>query len=133
MGRCAFYASQAALLDTGAQLAELAAELGAETAAALRFTRKTGNTHADKSYLPYRQLVRTLAGKTTAPGGFNDAEFDEQAHQAALRGDPIPLAFFHTHRALAACLCNDQVALAHHADAAVGLGLAIHPHFPSAR
>jgi len=120
-----FYPSQAALLDTGAQLAELAAE----TAAALRFTRKTGSTTAEKSYLPYRQLVRTLRGETSAPGSFNDAEFDEQAHQTALHGDPIPLAFFHTHRALAACLFNDHGALAHHVESALGLVLAIHPHY----
>ncbi|WP_157817473.1 AAA family ATPase [Candidatus Thiodictyon syntrophicum] len=123
-----FYASQAALLDTGAQLAELEAE----TAAALRFTRKTGSTTAEKSYLPYRQLVRTLRGETTAPGSFNDAGFDEQAHQTALRGDPIPLAYFHIHRALAACLFNDHGALAHHVETALELGLAIHPDYATA-
>lgn len=123
-----FYASQAALLDTCAHLAEIQAE----NASALIFSIKIGHLHAEQSYLPYRQLIRALEGKTTGYGRFEDADFDEQAHQLATRSNPMALSYFHLYRALAACLFHDEQALAHHAEAAVGLCMPIYCHYATA-
>jgi diguanylate cyclase (GGDEF)-like protein len=117
-----FSSAQAALLDTGLHLSELAAE----TAAALKFNHKAGNRHGVQSYLVYRQLARALAGATLRPGSLDDAEFDEQAHLAALQDNAIALFYFHTYRSVAACLFGDGQALAHHAEQAASLA----PSFP---
>ncbi|AFL73129.1 ATP-binding protein [Thiocystis violascens] len=123
-----FYASQAALLDTGAHLAEIQAE----NAAALMFASKLGHLHTEQSYLPYRQLIRALEGKTAGHGRFEDADFDEQAHQVAARSNPMALSYFHLYRALAACLFRDEQALVHHAESVVGLCMPIHCHYATA-
>ncbi|WP_295413585.1 AAA family ATPase [uncultured Thiodictyon sp.] len=123
-----FYGSQAALFDTCAHLTEM----DAESAAALEFVRKLGDRVSELSYLPYRQLIRALEGKTARLGGFEDAEFDEATYQSDAQGNPITLCYFHIYRALTACLFNEEPALAHHAAAAVGLSLAIHIHYATA-
>ena len=120
-----FYASQPALLDTCAHLDDMLVE----TEAALNFAGKTGHIHSALSYLPFRQLARALAGKTGAPGRFDDAEFDEQAHLMAIQGNPIARGLFHTYRALAACLFADGAALTRHAETAAWLCLSISPNY----
>lgn len=123
-----FYATQSAILDSGAQLDEL----DAENAMALGFARRIGGSHAEQTYLPVRQLVRALKGQTQSPGDFGDAEFDEAAHQAAVGGDPMALAYFHLYRALAACLFQDEAALAQHAEMATALYTPIYCHYATA-
>ncbi|MEI7894800.1 MAG: diguanylate cyclase, partial [Myxococcales bacterium] len=117
-----FRTSQAAMLDTCANLGEMKQEV----ATALGFTHRTANRHAEQSYVSYRQLVRALEGKTARPGSFDDAEFDEQAHLLAAEGNTYALCFFHIYRALLACLFRDDQALVYHADEAVALT----PHIP---
>ncbi len=124
----AFYPSQAALLDTGTRIDELETE----NAAALRFSRKAGNRHTEQSYLPYRQLIRALEGRTAAPGAFADHEFDEAAYLTTAQGNLKALCYFHLCRALAACLFRDPEAHARHAAAALRLSLAIHGHYATA-
>ncbi|WP_213459178.1 diguanylate cyclase [Thiocapsa sp.] len=123
-----FFNALATLFDTCAQLAEMDAEL----AAAIGFARKTGSRHSEQAYLPYRQLARALECKTHARGGFADADFDDQAHLAAIRGNAMALAFYHTYRALGACLFNDTAGLSRHAEAAVGLSRHISGFYPTA-
>ena len=123
-----FFNSLAALFDTCAQLAEMDTEL----AAAIGFTRKTGSRHSEQAFLPYRQLVRALQGKTRERGGFADADFDDAAHLAAIQGNAMALAFYQTYRALGACLFNDMAGLSRHAEAAVGLSRHISGFYPTA-
>ncbi len=112
-----FFTSLAALLDTCGNLADMNVEI----AAALRFARKTGNQHGEQSYLTYQQLVHALEGKTAQPGSFAAAEFDEQAQWLAVQGNSMALCHFHSYRALAACLFNNDAALIRHAAAAASL------------
>jgi PAS domain S-box-containing protein len=112
-----FFTSQTALLDTCAHLTEM----NAEVAAALTFSRKTGNQHGEQTYLTYRQLVRALEGRTIRPGSFDDADFNEQAHLLAARGNPMALCHFHIYRALTACMFGEKAALITHAEAGVKL------------
>ncbi|MBK5965668.1 hypothetical protein CCR95_16650 [Thiocystis minor] len=124
-----FSASQSALLDTCAHLADIETE----TEAALNFVRKVGHLHAEQSYLSFRQMIRALAGKTAGYGRFEDADFDEQTHQSATRSNPIALSYFHLYRALSACLFHDEQALAHHTKSVVGsLCMTIHCHYATA-
>jgi diguanylate cyclase (GGDEF)-like protein/PAS domain S-box-containing protein len=123
-----FFTSQAALFDTCAQLAEMATE----TAAAIGFTRKTGSRHSEQAFLSYRQLVRALAGDTRCSGDFADADFGEAAHLAAIQSNAMAQAYFHTYRALGACLFNDAAGLSRHAEAAVGLSRHISGFYPTA-
>ncbi len=123
-----YFSTQAALLDTSAKLSELAAE----TRAALSFAVKTGNSHAEQTYLVFRQLVRALAGETLTPGSFDDLEFNEAAHLATVKDNPMALCYFHIYRALAACLFNDDAALIHHAEAGATLEGHIVTFYPTA-
>ncbi|MBF0528100.1 MAG: AAA family ATPase, partial [Deltaproteobacteria bacterium] len=123
-----FFTSQAAILDTCTHLAEMKAE----NTNALNFARKTKNRHAEPTYIAYRQLVRAFEGKTAMPGSFNDVDFDEQAHLVAAKGNQMALCFFHIHRALAACIFNDDGALLRHAEAAENLTRHIIGFYPTA-
>ena len=123
-----FFASQAMLMETCGQLGDV----DAETHAALAFARKTGNQHSEQSFLAYRQLVRALKGKTASLGSFDDSEFDELEHLRTIHGNPMARCFFHTYRALSACLFNDGPALIHHAEAASGLISHITAFYPTA-
>ena len=124
----ALYASQAALLSTCASLDEMQAE----NAFSRNFARKIGHFDEDRSHLIYRQLIRALAGKTAAPGSFDDAEFDASHDPAVLGSNPSALCFFYVYRALAACVFQDEAALWHHAEMAVELILGIYPQYPTA-
>ncbi len=123
-----FFTSLAAVLDTCEQLPRMNDEI----AAAIGFTRKTGSAHSEQAFLPYRQLVRALEGKTVGCGRFADAEFDDAVHLAAIQGNAMALAYFHTYRALGACLFNDAAGLAAHAESAVVLSRHISGFYPTA-
>ena len=84
------FTTRGALFDTCTQLTQM----DTETAAAIGFAGKSASTHAEQAYLPYRQLVRALAGQTRDRGGFADADFDDQAHP----GPSAPLAPCTHHR-----------------------------------
>lgn len=62
-----YFTVLAALLDLCVELPEMCEEI----AAAIKFSLKTGNRHAEQSYLSYRQLVRALEGNTVALGPVN--------------------------------------------------------------
>jgi len=123
-----FFTSLGALFDTCTQLPQMSAEI----ATAIGFTRKTGSTHSEQAFLPYRQLVRALEGKTLGSGSLADAEFDDAAHLAAIQGNAMALAYFHTYRALGAGLFNDEAGLVSHAESAVLLSRHISGFYPTA-
>ncbi|WP_295441600.1 diguanylate cyclase [uncultured Thiodictyon sp.] len=97
------------------------AQMGAACTAAIGFCRKHAHRLGEETSLPFRQLVRALEGKTERTGSFDDADFNEQTHQAAIQGNSAALVTFHIYRGLAACLFDDQAALARHVEAAQGL------------
>lgn len=117
-----------ALFDTCATLDELRSE----NAAGLRMAQKNGNRLAEDIFVIFRQLARALTGETLGPGRFDDAGFDEQAHQILARRSQMALGFFHIYRALSACLFNDEEALQSHAEAAVERGAYTMGFYPSA-
>ncbi|MBK1718344.1 AAA family ATPase [Thiocystis violacea] len=117
----------AALLDTCERLEELEAEV----ATGLRLAAKIGNRHGEQIFLVYRQFVRALQGHTTAPGGFADVDFDEQAFQDEVQRNPTACCYFHLHRALAAVLFDDTPAVARHAEPAVALTHYVQGKYPT--
>ncbi len=123
-----FFTSQAALLDTGTDLLQLKAE----TTAALGMAAKSGNRHAEQSFLAFRQLVRALEGKTKRPGAFDAATFSEAAYECDIRPNAMALCFYHIYRSLSACLFDDREMLAVHADAAMKLLPYITGFYPTA-
>ena len=110
-----------ALLD----LCDNLPKLREETATAIKFSHKTGNRHAEQSFLANRQLVRALEGTTVASGRFDDADFDEQAHLQAAESNPMALCLFRIYRAFAAYLFCDDKELVRHADTLAGLTIYI--------
>jgi len=111
-----FRTSLAATLDVCDDLGEMEKEI----ALALNFTRKTGNLHAEQSYVIYRQFVRSLRGTTAFPGSFNDVDFTEQEHLAKSFGNNYAQSYANIYRALSAYLFNDAAALVRHIEAASG-------------
>lgn len=123
-----FFTSLVGVLECGEQLSELAAE----TDTALLFTRKTGNRHAEASFLAIRQLMRALEGRTTALGGFDDADFSERGHLKSVDDNPMAQAYYHCYRGLSACLFGDTPALVEHSEAALALVPSITGFYPVA-
>jgi GAF domain-containing protein len=124
----AFSTALWSMLETSGDLADLERECGT----AIGFCRKTGNRHAEQTYLAFRQVARALRGRTNCPGGFDDADFTEQRHVAANQGNATALVFFHIYRALSACLFDDLEALSRHAEAALDLLSVITGYYPTA-
>ena len=122
------FALLAAMLDTGTRLGEL----DKEVAAALSAARSSGNRHGEQIFLVYRQLVRSLEGRTHAPGSFTDSEIEECDLAATIERNPTALCYFHIHRALASYLFDDHVATAEHADRALTITHFIHAKYPTA-
>ena len=123
-----FFTSQIVLLETGSHLAELAAE----NHAALAFARKTGNRHAEQSFLLYRQLIETLEGTTAALGSdSNDAGRDESEQLEAIQGNPMALCYFHLFRALTAVVFNDDRSLIQHVEAVGPVAAHVTAHYAS--
>jgi diguanylate cyclase (GGDEF)-like protein len=116
-GCYSYFTTQAAVLDSCADLDDMKAEI----AAAFTFAQRTGNRSGEEAYLPFRQLVRSLEGLTAQPGRFDDDAFDEQAHLRAAQGNRMAICYFHIYRALAAAIFGDSAALIDHADAARAL------------
>ncbi len=116
-GCYSYFTTLAAVLDSCADLDDMKVEI----AAAFTFAQKTGNRSGEESYLPFRQLVRSLEGLTAEPGRFDDDEFDEQAHLQAAQANRMAIGYLHIYRALAAAIFGDSTALIHHADAARAL------------
>ena len=111
-----FFTSQAALLETATNLADLEAE----NRRALDFAGKTGNRHATESYTAFRGLIASLS-----------ADFAMEADEIPA-SNPMAACFHHTTRALAACLFGDDVSHAQHAEAAVRLVPYITGFYPTA-
>lgn len=123
-----FFTSLAGVLECSEHLSELSAEL--ETA--LLFCRKTGNRHAQESFLAIRQLVRALEGRTTTPGGFDDDEYCEKTHLQSVDHNPMAQAYHHCYRALSACLFDDSRSHIEHSRAALDLAPNITGFYPVA-
>jgi predicted ATPase len=90
-----------------------------EVDAALAFTTRTANEQVAQSYIPYRQLVRALRGRTREPGSFSDGDFDEQLQAESLA--PNTAVTFQIVRALSAALFGQRAELIRHAGAAMSL------------
>jgi len=112
-----FVTNLTAILETAAELSRMHPEI----ASALTFVRKTGNRHAEQSYLPYRQVVRALEGATASRESFDDADFQEQEFLSAARNNPQALCIFHVFRALAAAIYADDRSLTLRAEMASSL------------
>ena len=123
-----FRTSLAATLEICKDLGEMRDEI----ATAMSFTSKTGNLHAELSYITYQQLVHALEGSTASPGSFTDDAFTEDAHLAAAQGNTYAKSYYHIYRALSACIFNDANALVHHSEAAVALIKDIPGVYPTA-
>ena len=122
-----FFTSQIVLLETDSHLAELAAE----NHAAMAFARKTGNRHAEQSFLAYRQLIDALEGAAVPPDGTEDAEFETSEYPGAIEGNPMALCYFHVFQALAAVVFNDGEALIRHVEAVGPFVAHVTAHYPS--
>lgn len=109
-----FFASVPFMVDCAPDLGAVVVEV--DVVLALCERMRFG--YAIATFLSYRQLGRALRGETTAPGGFTDDTFDEDAHLTTLAGNPSTIAGFHAIRALAAAIFADSAALARHAAAA---------------
>ena len=96
-------APQVALLDTAASLGRLEEE----TAQALALADRYENRHSRSISLVFRQLARSLRGKTVAPGSFDDDEFDEQEHLRSVEHNGMARALYLIYRGLAAALFDD--------------------------
>ena len=96
-------------------------EMNVEITAGLSFAQKNGNRQAEEMFLVFRQLVRTLEGKATQLGSFDDINFSEQTYQVATRSNPMALCFFHTYRALAAFLFGEHETLTNHVEIVANL------------
>jgi signal transduction histidine kinase len=119
-----FYSSQAALLDCGASLHDLAEE----NSRALAFARRSGNRHAQPAYAAYSALIAALTGVEEAGASPDEPEAAERLEQA----NPMAACYVHLCRALAACLLHDNPALQRHAEAASRLELYITGFYPAA-
>lgn len=117
------YSCWPALLDSSPTLDSCVEEIDAGFALAARADDK--NFHA--MHLPAGQLMKVLRGEIgggpagTPNGSFNDAEFDEAAHETSFSAPTAGAAYYHTERALSAALFNDTQALIRHASLAMPL------------
>lgn len=106
------------LLDCAPTLHEAAADVDAGHA----FATSIGNADYIQRYLPRRQLLRALQGRTSAPGGFDDQDFDEGAYVRGLGGaDSTSAATFHMVKTIGAALFADTAAWARHSASALPL------------
>ncbi|MDB5972707.1 MAG: diguanylate cyclase protein [Hydrocarboniphaga sp.] len=93
----------------------------ADAQAGLAFAARTGNDQAAAAYLAWRQLCRSLAGSTTAPGSFDDADFEQARYLQGLALNPTAAANFHIARAISAAIFGHTDDLLIHAAAAMPL------------
>lgn len=146
-----FYTSQAALLDCGSSLAELAAE----NTRAVALARRSGNRHAEPAYAAFSALIEALRdpvddgdrgrdadsgdGRDPDPmpghpgrGGDGARNTAATAIQTLEQPNPMGACYVHICRALVACLLNDLPGLRHHAEAAGRLESSITGFYPVA-
>ncbi|MEY4562120.1 MAG: hypothetical protein RLZZ618_1397, partial [Pseudomonadota bacterium] len=88
----------------------------------LAFAARSKNNDFTQRYLPRRQLVRSLTGKTSAAGAFTDAEFDEEAYVKSFEATGPTAASYHMFRAIGSAIFGDIARLSGHVAYAVPLG-----------
>jgi predicted ATPase/signal transduction histidine kinase/CheY-like chemotaxis protein len=91
MAGFSLYPVLCARLEMGDALPDVAQEISQ----ALAYTARTGNVHADASFLILRQTVAALQGNTRALGSLDDAQFSETAHLATLGENHMARAYYH--------------------------------------
>ena len=106
-----FYQTLCARLEMGEPLPEVALELGQ----ALTYATKTGNLHANGTFMILRQTVAALQGETHHLTTLDDGRFQEQAHLAGLGENHLARAFFHTCKMSLANHGADSATALHHA------------------
>ncbi|MBL7498912.1 diguanylate cyclase [Frankia sp. CNm7] len=80
---------------------------------ALAMAARTGNGHAEETFLPWRRLARVLRGEAA------DSAADETAVLGKLTGNPFALANLHATRAITAAVLDQPAELARHTAAAM--------------
>lgn len=83
------------------------ADLMADVQASMDFATRHGNSTAVEISLPFRQFVRAMAGRTKAPGSFDDHEFDETRFLYDARGNETAIGHYWVTRLQAAYLLGD--------------------------
>lgn len=119
-----FYTTQAAVLELGHDLAELAQE----HQRALDFARRTGNRHAEPAFTAYGDLLAALQGP---PGTSQQTQLGPDLAELE-RSNPMAACYHHSCRALAAALLGDGAVLRRHARAACDLEPYITGFYPVA-
>ncbi|WP_433377860.1 AAA family ATPase [Actinoplanes sp. CA-142083] len=105
----------AMLLDTAETLDEVADEL----AGFLAFGERTGGNYSVLMMIGYRQLIRALQGRTSAPGSFASPDFEETEYDKAANAFGPSRGTYHTNRALCALIFGDDAELDEHSAAAL--------------
>jgi len=119
-----FYTTQAAVLECGPQLDELAEE----NRRALDFARRSGNRHAEPAFIAYSELINTLRDPAAeAAPGLTSAELCQLGQV-----NPMAACYHHLYRALSAALLGEGPALQRHAQAASALEPYITGFYPVA-
>src|SRR5262249_30219344 len=102
------------LLDSAETLDVVADEI----ASFLAFAERTGSSYGVLSMIGYRQLVRALQGRPSAPGSFSSLGLDEAEYRTAIGSYGPAVGTYHANRALAALIFDDATALDEHSAAA---------------
>lgn len=114
-----FFTSQAALLDCGPSLVELAEE----NTRALAFAQLSGNRHAEPAYAAFATLIARLS---SSGGPLPEGTIE------LTQTNPMADCYAHICQGLAACLLGDRPTLARHAKAATALEPYITGFYPVA-
>ncbi|MBN1173162.1 MAG: EAL domain-containing protein [Micromonosporaceae bacterium] len=85
----------------------------------LAFAAESGNDQTYIALVVYRQLARSLLGRTEAPGDLSDASFDATDHLASQAGHPVASAYAHVVYSLVNTLFWNGEALLRHSAAAI--------------
>jgi PAS domain S-box-containing protein len=105
----------AMLLDCAETLDGAAEEL----AGFLAFAERTGGRYSVLMMVSYRQLIRALQGRTSAPGSFSSPDFDENEYRQATGAYGPGMGTYHANRALSALIFEDEHGLDLHSAAAL--------------
>ncbi|MEI6055926.1 MAG: response regulator, partial [Lentisphaerota bacterium] len=98
-----FFETICALYEQGQPLVIVQSEIDQ----ALHFITKTKNQHALGSYVVYRQLLRSLRGKTASVKSFDDEEFNEETHLSNIGQNIMALDYYHIYKAVLLYLFGD--------------------------
>lgn len=121
-----FFTTQAAVLECGQDLAQLAEENGR----AVAFARRTGNRHAEPAFTAFTWLLNTLQGIPAGNG--TDQCIEPGEHSDLNQANPMAACYHHVYRGLVAALLSDVPCLQHHAEAASRLEPFITGFYPVA-